>query len=256
MCKQLSATLVKRIAITSASSTAGLASVSAIAPAGLIQETLVVAAAVASVTSALATAAWALKTYQATRHSSQVNRIDLAQEADLPALRKIAVKYFGDKVTAVSRMKEWHTQNPSVFSMVTTETRRGRRKTIDLDGYFCVVPLRAAAAADIAAERKGINDLGADEVCTPSETPSGVYVGAVAASDKATRSAALQGLLGEVKRMARSRRDTLIMTRPVTHDGLRLVRAFGFQPVRTGLDDLTGILHVARLGDLTPLRQR
>lgn len=241
--------IAKKVFFNSASLSAFCATTQAVAPTAPLQTVLVGGAwgsgglALAAGTVWVAATAWE-------RRSGGVPRAGQAEELDLVEIRRLAVRFFGAKVSSLDRMKMWASRHPGIFSVVTNERRNGSRKVVDIDGYFCALPLTKKGADELLAERCGINDLDADAICTPGAVPNAVYVGAVASRDDTCKGAALQGLRSLVNRMAKSRSDVLVLARPVTPDGLRLARYFGLQPVRTEVEDPLGVLHSGRLGQL------
>jgi hypothetical protein len=247
-------TIAKRLCVNAGSVSAVFASVQSSVSHETLQAVLLNGAWVSGGVACAAGAVWGATKVLASRQTAvPANRN--AEEIDFAVIRKLAVSFFGERVSSLERMRQWAARNPGVFSVVTTELRKGARKIVKIEGYFCALPLSAAAAADVLAERCGVNDLDAVALCAPGTVPSAVYVGAVASKNEATKGAALQGLRALVKSMAKGRQNVMVLARPVTNDGLRLVQAFGLQPVRSEVGDPVGALHAGRLGQLAPARR-
>lgn len=248
-------TIAKHVCLKSGSLSAVLASVQATVTNEIANVVLLNGAWISGGVALASSAVW-LGVKVLDRRLAAVPGTSSAEEADFPVIREIAVQFFGEKVSSLERMKQWASIHPGVFNLVTTEKRDGARKVVDIDGYYCALPLTEGAAEEVAAERRGVSDVNAQEICPPGAVPAAIYVGAVVAKSESTKGVALQSLLTLVKGMAKNRRDVKILARPVTPEGLRLVRAFGLLPVRAGIEDPMGALHAGRLEQLMPNGRR
>lgn len=170
---------------------------------------------------------------------------EASTERDFRSIFEDATSRFGSKVSKVATIRAWSEKYPGCFGVVTVERQRGRRRIVDVDGYFTALPLSAHAAADIRAGRRSISEIPATELCAPGRQVSAIYVGAVAASSGEGKALAVQGLRSLVAKMADGR-DCMVYTRPITADGLRLARHFNMTPVHTSEDDM-GMVHAARV---------
>lgn len=243
---------IKQLALGSISSAGTTASIASVVDIPMVKEVLVHAAWASLGLGLAASAAWMVAR---SWPPQAITSPDVATERDLPQIHKMAMKQFGPKVTTVDLMRQWMKRNPNIFEIVTRVRHAGRHRLSTVDGYYCAVPVTEKAAHDLIAETRGINDILPEEVCRPSEAPYAVYVGAIACGTDVGKQMALQGLRRMVKRFARNRADMLILTRPITDDGLRLVAAFGFQPVRTAADNPMGVLHVVKARALFPRKR-
>jgi hypothetical protein len=251
---RINASNAKRVAAAAAATSTSLASLTAVLPQGWPHAAATFCAWSAGAVAVAAGTASLVIDYL--DQHPVVTFAEAAQRTDLSAVRELAVRCFGQKVSSMSKMVEWHKRNPNVFTTVTSQTHRAKTTLTELTGYFCTVPLSDGATMDLMAERKGINDVDAGEVCSSTTAPAGVYIGAIVVDNPQCRRAALLALHSRVKNIARNRKETLIMTRPVTKDGLRLVKALGLRPVRGDADDAMGVLHAARLSEIPILQRR
>lgn len=176
---------------------------------------------------------------------------DTLRDEEFCSIRKIGVRYFGEKVTEIRRMKQWAHKNPAVFTVIRKTHRLGTTSADYIDGYICVLPLKAKAWRDMLSQRRAVNDLSADDICAPGSNPAGIYVGAVVADSRLSRAAAVDGIRRVVRGFARGRGTLQVLTRPVTEAGMRLVLDHKLEPLQPGGDG-EGNLYIGRAALLVP----
>lgn len=182
----------------------------------------------------------------------------VAVDADLPVVFRVAQRAFGPKITSVGTMRQWHQVNPRVFCVIERVGRtQDGQVTAEISGYFATVPMNKEVTDRIVSGKVSILDLDARDICSPSEVPSGIYVGAVVAMDGPSRGAAIIALRGWLRHMSRGRRATLLISNPVTSDGLQLIRTCGMRPAAPGADSTKKVLHASTIGEIDDaLRER
>ncbi|MEA2560942.1 MAG: hypothetical protein QOH06_2446 [Acidobacteriota bacterium] len=157
----------------------------------------------------------------------------VAKPADLEDIRILAQRlYETEEVSPLPQMRAWLRKYPRAFFVVFTRTRPRLFQTVEeLQGYFCLLPLSSIAAQKLCAGELRFKTLSADDLM-----PAGfstIYLGGVAAIDKMSRGVCLDRLQTEIENLAALKPDAELLTRPVTKDGLRLVRSYGFRPIGT-----------------------
>lgn len=171
-------------------------------------------------------------------------------KGELPLLLDIAKHFFGESVTALDKVTEWAGRRKDVFHFVYARRAKGLRQVEQIEGYVCALALTKKAAADILSQRRHVNDLGHEDLVAPGVAPAAVYIGACAAKSDICQSIALQHTIGLVRRLTKSRGDTMIITRPVSKQGMHLVTSFGLMPVGGHSEGGMFKLHSARLNQL------
>lgn len=167
-----------------------------------------------------------------------------ASLSDLDAIRSLATKLFDtEDVSPLAQMREWLRKHKRTFVVVFTRSKTGLRTVQEIQGYFCVIPLVESAAlriktGEITAMGLSSNDIAGDRA-------SAIYLGGIAARGNIARGVCLGQLQEELARIFRVCGDVEVLTRPVTSDGLRLAKGYGFRP-------LTG--KVLRLGELATIQ--
>lgn len=156
--------------------------------------------------------------------------IEDARPEDVAAIRELAIRFFGEGVTPEEVLLEFAGEG-GVFRVVkrvivTDDDRRER-----FSGYFCVIPLSSAAATSILNEEIRGNELTVKHMPSLPEETAALYIGAVAARDYYSRAVVLEALRLHI-RYAIALGIRQVLTRPLTIDGLRIVKKHLFQPVR------------------------
>lgn len=121
-------------------------------------------------------------------------------------------------------MSEWSQVDPETISVIKKVETDGTKHS-ELVAYFCVLRLNDQAAARMKrGELTGLQ-IRASDLARPGEPSSCVYVGGVIGADMVARAIALDHLITHITSMSLDPK-TEVFTRPVTKDGLRLVRKF------------------------------
>jgi len=173
----------------------------------------------------------------------------VARPADLEDIRILAQRlYETEDVSPLPQMRAWLRKYPRSFFVVFTRTRRRLFLTVEeLQGYFCLLPISSNAAQKLCAGELRFKTLSEDDLMPRGF--SAIYIGGVAAIDEISRGVCLGRLETEIWNLAALQPDAELLARPVTKDGLRLVRSYGFRPI--GTSTLTiGALAALSLSDV------
>ena len=161
---------------------------------------------------------------------------------ELSDLHDFAASFFTEPVSDLHIMQAWWNANNEVFQVIERITKIQGRVSMDTVGYFCVLPVSAAAANDLRSGTIAITALTESQIVPQGTTVTAAYIGAVAGVDAISQGTALNFLQAHLRYLAAGAPLTLI-TRPVTPDGLRLVKGFSFQPVEPVTGNALGIVH-------------
>lgn len=171
-----------------------------------------------------------------------------ARRSELAAVRKLAVEFFGDAVSSLERLNAWYRHDSRIVSVIYTVGGGVGRRIRQLAGYFVTLRLRESGLRQLLDGTAKVGDLAPVDLCSSSrEQPAAIYIGALAANGHRAKGAALQAMMSQVSTAARGKRDTRIIARPITDHGMRLVKAYGFQPIRGEGEGQLGQLHEATL---------
>lgn len=169
---------------------------------------------------------------------------------ELHDLREFVTEVLGtDDVTPLETMRAMCDKNPEVLSVVIrkpgTDGAGGEGQPVAIRGYFCIFPLTRAATRLVQSEILTGNKIGPEQLVKARSRPASIYIGGVAGRGQSRRSGFVLAHL-QAKLSTAARRGTPIYARPVTRDGLRLMRHFNFKPLRPahGSDEGLGRIHV------------
>ena len=157
----------------------------------------------------------------------------LATESDVQEAFELASRYFDSDPSTMARIREWLRADARVLWIVRRRTPGPYAGSSRLVGYYCVLPLRADAVQRMRSGALTAATLDSGDLAPSREEPAAFYIGAVAAADRVAAGTAL-GALQQFLRDSTPRRGLLVLTRPITEDGLRLVSHAGMQPVNGG----------------------
>lgn len=158
-------------------------------------------------------------------HVAKSNQLDL--------VRTLATELFGPEVSSINRMKSWKKKHPRAVIAVCRRAESKAKRSQELVGYFCLVPLTESAEASLlSGDLKGsdIHDLHLAQ-----DTARALYLGAIGAKGGIRAKAFTLGALNaELAKQGEARKAEIVYTRPVSDDGLRLAKRYGFTPVGGG----------------------
>jgi pimeloyl-ACP methyl ester carboxylesterase len=152
---------------------------------------------------------------------------DKARESDAEAIHELAEGYFGDGVTPAADLMELIREG-HFMNVVREIEHDGNAKRETIAGYFCVFPLNAAAREALVAGRLSGGEISTGHVASSAEHVACVYIGAVVGRGHYPSGM----ILGELKAFLYSKSFPAGMefiTRPVSKDGIRLARKYGFK---------------------------
>jgi pimeloyl-ACP methyl ester carboxylesterase len=171
--------------------------------------------------------------------------VEDAQPGDVNDIRSFAVSFFGEEVTPEHVLVQF-AKRGGIFRVVKRVIVADGERHERLSGYFCVIPLSSTAMSSVKDGTLRGGQLTMNHVPVSSGETATLYIGAVAARDLASRAVVLEALRLHVNYYSKELGFHEVITRPVTNDGLRIVKKYGFQPFegKGGLDELY-ILDVA-----------
>lgn len=153
-----------------------------------------------------------------------------AKRHELEAIHEMALEQLGDGVSAVATMHRWFDKNRRVFYVLYENKKSERRETRTLRGYFCLIPITDEATSRmLAGEIRAVN-LTPRDIVEDGKPCGSVFIGALVATTRMARANLISVVRYELVEHASKTTGTLL-TRPVTDDGLRLVKDKRFSAV-------------------------
>lgn len=152
-----------------------------------------------------------------------------AGSQDIVAVHEFAVRFLGPDISPIELMAEWSKVDPETISVIkrieTDDTKQN-----ELVAYFCVLRLNDQATPRMKrGELTGLQ-IRAPDLAKPGERCACVYVAGVIGADMVARAVAIDHLIRHINSMSLDP-ETEVYTRPVTKDGLRLVRRFKMKQI-------------------------
>jgi hypothetical protein len=156
--------------------------------------------------------------------------VQVADRGDLEDLHDFCEKHAGEHFATLESWRKRYDKNPDTFFMIK-ETRKKRFKTtLSLVGAFTIIPVNESARELLERDELNAVTFSSTHIAAPSEKPAALYVSGVVGSSFRGRGYALSFLKDRLKTEL-ERGNSLVYTRPMTKDGLRLAKAHGFSPV-------------------------
>jgi hypothetical protein len=171
--------------------------------------------------------------------SRLLKRIDYetrpASRADLGALREYVIRYFGTGVSPLQLMLGWMDRNPAVMHIICPN---GQSKIV---GAFVILPLFKRAERHLQSEFIDGTGILPEYVARDPRRAACFYVGSIIGDSMYIRALAMQAVRNELARLAVGKK---VYARPVSKDGMRICRKWGFVPVLTSIvGDPLGHIH-------------
>jgi|GEM_PF-3374391 len=156
--------------------------------------------------------------------------LDDASPDDVQNIRDLAVGFFGPDVTPEDVLVGFADAG-GILKVVKRVIANGPDRRERFSGYFCAIPLSAQSAEAIKAGTLRGYELKAEHLPADTQATAALYIGAIAARDHYSRAVVLAGLRLHMQFLS-----TLgtkeFLAKPLTEDGLRLVRKHRFKPLQ------------------------
>jgi len=173
--------------------------------------------------------------------SRQRPKFTPASEDDLPVIHELAISLFGNDVSDLNLMRQWWTQNSDVFFVLRRITRAPGTQIEQIVAYFCLLPISSQTAANLRAGTLKVSALPAAAVLPAASPIEALYIGAIAGIDPRSQTDIMLALTTHLYNLGTAKKKTPVLTRPVTADGLRVVKDYEMVPVdpsRPGIGSL------------------
>jgi len=156
--------------------------------------------------------------------------IQVADRGDLEDLHDFCENYAGEHFATIESWRKRYDKHPGTFFMLK-ETRKKRFKTIvRLVGAFTIIPVNESARQLLEGDELSAVTFSPTHIAEPSEKAAALYISGVVGSSFRSKGFVLSFLRDRLK-TEQERGNSLVYTRPMTDDGLRLAKAHGFSPV-------------------------
>lgn len=156
--------------------------------------------------------------------------VQVADRGDLEDLHDFCENYAGEHFATLESWTKRYDKHPGTFFMLK-ETRKKRfETTVRLVGAFTIIPVNESARQLLEKDELSAVTFSPTHIAAPSEKAAALYISGVVGSSFRSKGFVLSFLKDRLK-TEQERGNSLVYTRPMTDDGLRLTKAHGFSPV-------------------------
>jgi hypothetical protein len=157
-----------------------------------------------------------------------------AKWKDLKLIHEYAKQELG-AVSDLQKMEQWFNINRQIFWIVIDSAVNGTHGQ-QMVGYYAIIPLNKVATDLLETEKIEGTSFAAEHIIPYRrgrirKTPASIYVGGVAAKNRMRiRQFVLGSLVAHLNQEIENGVKA-VFSRPVTNDGLRLIKKYNFKPV-------------------------
>jgi hypothetical protein len=148
-----------------------------------------------------------------------------------------------DGVAPYEVFRAWYDKNPEVIRAVVRERAYPLLRKRRVVGFYSLFPVSREARDLLSRNILKGTALEPAHILPKGRKPAALYIGAIGAKGRRGREATLQFLMGQLASEV-ERRCSLVFTRPMTPDGLRLARKYGFREVEADTFDRSDTIYV------------
>lgn len=156
----------------------------------------------------------------------------IASHHDLDELYGHYTRIFGDENIPKEDFSRWMKRNPYICYKVFRVTAHSHKERRILVGFFDFEPLTKAAIKRLIANPDETLHIDISDILPPRYSPSTYYVGSIGATSE-SRSARFGTLMCAINFIEEKSagQELVLYARPVTKDGKRICKSFGFAPI-------------------------
>jgi hypothetical protein len=163
-----------------------------------------------------------------------------AKRQDLKLIHAYASQELGT-VSDLQKMEQWFKINHQIFWIVIDSAVSGTREQ-QMVGYYAVMPLNQVATELLEAEQLDGTSFTAEHIIQYRrgrirKVPTSIYIGGIAAKNKMRIRQFIMGSLIAHLNQEIANGVKVVYSRPVTKDGLRLIKKYNFKPVNRFVDN-------------------
>lgn len=158
------------------------------------------------------------------------------KRTELRSLLAFAKKFL-NQGPSLKQVKELYSINPNTIWVAEriTENASSRRRSIKTLGFFTIIPLTDKAVRLVDEERLDALHFTSEHIAGVKDKGAALYIGSIAARGFRAKGEILGYVRGRVEEEV-EQGSGVVYTRPISKDGLRLAKKYGFQPVSDHVD--------------------
>lgn len=161
--------------------------------------------------------------------------IPVENNFDLKELHIFCEKVVGPHFASLEKWKNRFEKNSHTFFKIIKVKRTEFKKEEELTGMFSVIPVNENAHSLLEQDCLNATTFTKEHIVSPNENPAALYISGVVGVTRRAKGYVISHLLNMLRQIYKEKGTTLIYTRPMTSDGLRLAKHYGFNPVKPEL---------------------
>lgn len=177
------------------------------------------------------------------------------KRTELETLLPFYEQLIGAERPALNQIKALYNANKKAILILERRSQRGLATKSVVAGFCSILPVTKEAAGLMGKEQLNGLQMNKQHICTPRQEPYALYIGSIGGKGASAKAQILGYVLGQIDD-AEKHGVRCVYTRPVTKDGLRLAKQYGFRSVAGKVSDgeLNRIyrLRVPRQGGVPP----
>lgn len=159
-----------------------------------------------------------------------VDKFRAARRDEIQDLIPFYERVVGTERPSLNELKELFNANNQVFRFLEKITKQGSKKKQSIIGFCTILPVTPEAELLLANEELHGLKMTKAHILAPNKAAKAIYIGSIGGDRAAAKAAVLNYVLGLIDDCA-SKGVKHVYTRPITKDGLRVAKKYGFAPV-------------------------
>jgi hypothetical protein len=177
--------------------------------------------------------------------------IPVENKSDLEKLHTFCEEIVGPHFASLEQWRDRYEKNPDTFFKILKIKRTKFEIKEELTGMFTIIPVNEIARTLLEQDQLNATTFTTEHIVSSGEEIAAVYISGVVGSTQRAKGYVISHLLNRLRQIHK-KGINLIYTRPMTIDGLRLAKYYGFNPVKA---DLSQAEHIHKRNMLDgPLR--
>lgn len=150
------------------------------------------------------------------------------KRTELKRVHEFCLYHFGNDIASINTMKRWRRKYPNLATIVTKNTfsKGGRKRTEEIKGYLDIIPLNNYGEDEIR-NGNSILSLTDKHVSAGDRRTACVYIGGIIGINLIAKARAIEATRS-ITRLFEEKGVKRFYSRPISKDGLRLVKKYGF----------------------------
>lgn len=171
-----------------------------------------------------------------------VYRFRAAKDDELEPLHQLCTEILSEGISDLHTWRQRHKRNPNIFYVVFRQESSPGSSKQEIVGGFSMIPLNQSASELVGEEELIGLQITPDHIPPNGERIASVYIAWLVGRGQKAKGYVIS-FLGRIMDEYGKSGVTTVYTRPITEDGLRLIKRHTFTPVKNGATIAFGRIH-------------